>query len=355
MKFNHLLVKEIKINNIKINNSSKAFIVAEISSNHGGKLNNVFKSIDYLKRIGADAIKIQSYEADTITLNTKDKKFYIDDSSIWKGKYLYDLYKKAQTPFAWHKKIFDYAKSKKIVCFSSPFDKSSVDLLEKLNCPVYKIASPEIQDLDLISYVAQKKKPVIISTGIANEKDIQLAVKECLLAKNNKIILLNCISSYPTKLSEVNLNYISVLKKFSNIVGFSDHTLDDMAALGSISLGAKVIEKHFIISKNIKSPDNKFTKNKRQFKNYIKKIRKMEFALGKTQVDKKKILKNKLKTITRSLFYIKDLKKGDKIQYNSIKSFRPGIGVSPNLIKKVLGKKLKYNVKKYTAIKKKHF
>lgn len=158
MNYNNLIAEKINLKNFKITRNSSTFIVGEISANHGGNLKNVFKSIDFLKKIGADAIKIQSYEASTITINSRDKAFYIDDKSIWKGRYLFDLYKKAQTPFSWHKKIFDYAKRKKLICFSSPFDKSSVDLLEKLDCPIYKVASAEIQDLDLINYIARKKK-----------------------------------------------------------------------------------------------------------------------------------------------------------------------------------------------------
>tara|TARA_B100000965_G_scaffold406763_1_gene448217 strand:- start:604 stop:1671 length:1068 start_codon:yes stop_codon:yes gene_type:complete len=355
MNFNKLLAKKLKLQNFQIDNSSKTFIVAEISANHGGSIKNIFKSIDYLKKIGVNAIKIQSYEASTITLNTKDKNFYIDDNSIWKGKYLFELYKEAQTPFSWHKKIFNYAQKKKLICFSSPFDKSSVDLLSKLKCPIYKVASPEIQDLDLINYIAKKNKPIIISTGIADIRDIKDAVKECLKAKNNKIILLNCISSYPTKLNEVNVKYINVLKNFSNIVGFSDHTINPLAAIGSVCLGAKVIEKHFILDKKIRSPDSKFSMDKKEFKNYVKKIRSTEIMLGNENINKKKILKGRLKTITRSLFYTENLAKGQTINYKSVKSFRPGIGIKPNLIKTIIGKKLKKNVKKFTPIKKKHF
>lgn len=354
MNYKKYLAKKINLKNFKIHELSKTFIVAEISANHGGNIKNIFKSIDFIKKIGADAIKIQSYEASTITLNSKTKNFFINDKSIWKGRYLFDLYKKAQTPFSWHKQIFEYAKKKKLICFSSPFDKSSVNLLEKLKCPIYKIASPEIQDLDLINYVAKKKKPIIISTGIADIKDIQEAIQTCLKAKNDKIILLNCISSYPTKLDEVNVKYINTLKKFSNIVGFSDHTTNSLAAVSSVCLGAKMIEKHFILDNKIKSPDNEFSMNKNEFEKYVKTIRETEIILGKEKIDKKKILKGRLKTITRSLFYIKDLKKGDVLNKDNVRSFRPGIGVKPNLLNVFIGKKLKQNVKKFSPLKKKH-
>tara|TARA_B100000282_G_C31691967_1_gene471945 strand:- start:149 stop:1216 length:1068 start_codon:yes stop_codon:yes gene_type:complete len=354
MNYKNYLAKEVKIQNFKISKNSKTFIVAEISANHGGKIKNVFRSIDYLKKIGVNAVKIQSYEADTLTLNSKSKRFFINDKSIWKGKYLYDLYKSAQTPFSWHKRIFNYSKKKGIICFSSPFDKNSVNILEKLKCPAYKIASPEIQDLDLIGYIAKKRKPIIISTGIADIDDIELALKECKKNKNNKIILLNCISSYPARRHELNLNYINLLKNYTDLVGYSDHFIGDEASLISVGIGAKVIEKHFILNKNIKSPDRIFSMDRNEFRLFVKKIRETELALGTTKVNKKVLLRNKLKTITRSLFYLKDLKKNEKITKKNIKSFRPGIGISPNQINLILGKKLKKNVKKHSPVQKKH-
>ena len=208
----NLLKKKIKISNsLYISTNHKTFVVAEISANHIGRLEILKKTILKAKECGADAIKIQTYEADTITLNVKNKHFLIDDKSIWRGKYLYDLYKQAETPFKWHKEIFKFAKKNKIICFSAPFDETAVDLLEQLNCPIYKIASPEIEDIRLIRKVAKTKKPIIISTGIADEQNIKRAIKTCLKEKNNKIILLNCISSYPAKNFELNLNYINLL------------------------------------------------------------------------------------------------------------------------------------------------
>jgi len=339
----------------KISLNSKVFIIAELSGNHGMKLKNVFKAIDGAKEAGADAIKIQSYEPDTITINTKNKYFYINDQSLWKGRYLYDLYKSTFTPFSWHKKIFSYARKKGILCFSSPFDITAVDLLEKCNCPAYKIASPEIEDLELIDYISKKKKPIIISTGIATEKDIFLAIKTCLKNKNNNIILLNCISSYPAKNFELNLLYINLLKRYSKLVGYSDHCNDIQASLASVALGAKVIEKHFILNYKIKSHDKTFSIDKKDFKLFVNKIRDLELMMGSEIINKKKILKKKLKTITRSLFYLKDIKKNQKISRQDIKSVRPGLGVSPQILRKIVGKKIKFNVKKYTPIKKNQF
>lgn len=339
--------------NYQISETSKTFIVAEISGNHLGKIQNVFKSIDQIKKAGADAVKIQSYEPDTITVNSKNKNFFIKDKSIWKGQYLYDLYKKSYTPFSWHKRIFSYARSKKLLCFSSPFDLNSVKILEKNSCPIYKIASPEIQDLELIRSVAKTKKPIIISTGIADDRDITLAIKECLKYNNNKIILLNCISSYPAKATELNLRNILELKKFCPIVGFSDHSNGNLAAIGSVSLGAKILEKHFILNKKIKSADKKFSITSKDFFKFVNEIRLVEKMLGNKKVNKKKILKNKLTTITRSLFYNEDLKKGYKLKRDDILSIRPGLGISPQMLNRILGKKLKRNVKKNNPVQKK--
>jgi len=355
MKFYKNINTNIKLDRFILTKNSKTFIVAELSGNHEGKISKVFKAIDLIKKSGADAIKIQSYEPHTITINEKNKYFYINDNSIWKGKYLYELYQKSYTPFSWHKRIFQYAKRKKLICFSAPFDKSSVDLLESINCPFYKIASPEITDLNLIDYVSKKKKPIIISTGIAEDYDILLAIKQCLKNNNKKIILLNCISSYPTKDKEVNINNIKHLKKIVPIVGFSDHTQDELASIVAVSVGAKIIEKHFMISEKTVSPDKEFSLSYHKFKKMIENIRRVEVQNGKENPNKKEIIKNKLKTITRSLFYMEDLKKGSKINKKNIKSFRPGVGLSPQNYFSLIGKKIKRNVKKHTPVQKKDF
>jgi len=340
------LSKRININkDISISNFEKTFIVAEISANHDGKLNLLKKTMIAAKKAGADAIKIQTYQADTMTLNVKNKHFLIDDNSIWKGRNLHTLYKKAETPFKWHKEIFLFAKKNKILCFSAPFDETAVDLLKKFNCPIYKIASPEIEDLRLITKVAKTKKPMIISTGIASEKNVEDAIKICLKYNNYKIILLNCISSYPAKDYELNLAHINKLKKYSHIVGFSDHSGSDLASITSVAMGAKVIEKHFILNKKINSPDKTFSYDPKQFKSLVKKIRTIEEMIGNENVNKKKILKGKLKTITRSIFYSSNIKKGEKISEHNIKSVRPGTGLSLSYFDKILGKKLLKNVK----------
>ena len=288
---------------------------------------------------------MQTYQANTITLNVNNKHFLINDKSIWKGQQLYDLYKKAETPFKWHNKIFSFAKKNNIFCFSAPFDLTAVDLLEKLNCPIYKIASPEIEDLRLIEKVAKTKKPIIISTGVANENDIKKALRVCIKFKNYNVILLNCISSYPAKNSELNLRYINILKKYCPIVGYSDHSNSDLASIISVANGAKVIEKHFILNKEIKSPDKTFSYNPKELKSLVQKIRNTEIMLGNELINKKKIIKGKLKTVTRSIFFSEDIKKGDRININNIKSVRPGTGLPLYYFNKILGKKVKKNCK----------
>ena len=337
---------KIKLSNkFTISNSSKCFIVAEISANHSGNLNILKRTMLAAKKAGANAVKIQTYEAETMTLNAKNKHFLINDKSIWKGQQLYNLYKKAETPFKWHKEIFSFAKKNDIFCFSAPFDLSAVELLEKLNCPIYKVASPEIEDLQLIEKIAKTKKPLIISTGIANENDIRKAIQVCIKSNNYNIVLLNCISSYPAKKIELNLKYINILKKFSPIVGYSDHSNSDLASIISVANGAKVIEKHFILNKKIKSPDSSFSHDPIQLKNLIKKIRDTEIMMGSEKINKRKIISNKLKTVSRSIFYSNDIKKGKKITLTNIKSVRPGTGLSLSYFKKILGKKVKKNCK----------
>jgi len=337
---------KIKVSqNLTISNQHKCFIVAEISANHSGSLDILKKTILKAKQVGANAVKIQTYEAHTMTLNANNKHFLIDDKSIWRGKRLYELYKKAETPFKWHREIFKFAKKNKIICFSAPFDISGVELLEKINCPIYKVASPEIEDLRLIEKIAKTKKPVIISTGIADINNIRKAMNICKKSGNYNIILLNCISSYPAKNFELNLKYINVLKKFCPIVGYSDHSNSDLASIISVAKGAKVIEKHFILNKKIKSPDKSFSYDPLQLKNLIKNIREVEIMLGSETVDKKKIIKKKLKTVSRSIFFSNDITKGEKISLTNIQSVRPGTGLNLSYFKKILGKKVKKNCK----------
>ena len=350
----NLLKKKIKISNsLYISTNHKTFVVAEISANHVGSLEILKKTILKAKESGADAIKIQTYEADTITLNVKNKHFLIDDKSIWRGKYLYDLYKQAETPFKWHKEIFKFAKKNKIICFSAPFDETAVDLLEQLNCPIYKIASPEIEDIRLIRKVAKTKKPIIISTGIADEQNIKRAIKTCLKEKNNKIILLNCISSYPAKNFELNLNYINELKKFCPIVGYSDHSNSNLASIISVSKGAKVIEKHFMLSKKIKSPDSSFSCDPNELKSIVEHIRRIEKIKGKKEIKPTSDEIKKRNLIHRTIIAKKEILHGDMITESNISLMRSNnnsLGLNPKYYYKILGKKVKKNISKYEKI-----
>lgn len=317
------------------------FIIAELSANHNGSLQNALDTIKAAKEIGANAIKLQTYTADTITLNCKKDDFKISQDTLWDGKYLYDLYQEAYTPWEWHKQLFDYAKELGIIIFSSPFDKSAVDLLESLDAPAYKIASFEITDYELIEYAASKMKPIIISTGIATIDEIQDAVDICRRVGNNDIVLLKCTSAYPAPLEEANLLTIpNLAQTFDVVSGFSDHTIGSTAPIVATTLGAKVIEKHFILDKSIGGPDSEFSMEKAEFEQMIKDIRNTEKLLGKIDyslTEKRK----KSRTFSRSLYVSKDIKKDEIFTEENIRSVRPGLGLHPKYLKDILGKKAK--------------
>lgn len=317
------------------------FIIAELSANHNGSLQNALDTIKAAKEIGANAIKLQTYTADTITLNCKKDDFKISQDTLWDGKYLYDLYQEAYTPWEWHKQLFDYAKELGIIIFSSPFDKSAVDLLESLDAPAYKIASFEITDYELIEYAASKMKPIIISTGIATIDEIQDAVDICRRVGNNDIVLLKCTSAYPAPLEEANLLTIPNLAQTFNVIsGFSDHTIGSTAPIVATTLGAKVIEKHFILDKSIGGPDSEFSMEKAEFEQMIKDIRNTEKLLGKVDyslTEKRK----KSRTFSRSLYVSKDIKKDEIFTEENIRSVRPGLGLHPKYLNDILGKKAK--------------
>jgi len=317
------------------------FIIAELSANHNGSLQNALDSIKAAKEIGANAVKLQTYRADTITLDCKRDDFKISQGTLWDGKYLYDLYQEAYTPWEWHKELFDYAKELGIIIFSSPFDKSAVDLLESLDAPAYKIASFEITDYELIRYVASKMKPIIISTGIATIDEIQDAVDICKDVGNNDIVLLKCTSAYPAPLNEANLLTIpNLAQTFGVISGFSDHTIGATAPIVATTLGAKVIEKHFILDRSIGGADAEFSMQKDEFEQMIKEVRNAEKLLGK--VDYKLTDKRKSsRTFSRSLYVSKDIKKGELFTEDNIKSVRPGLGLHPKYLNDILGKEAK--------------
>jgi len=342
---------KMKIQNKIINNNNPVFIIAELSANHNQDINIAIETIRAAKKIGVDAIKLQTYTADTITIDCDNKYFQINQGTIWDGTTLYELYKKAYTPWAWHEKLFQVAKEEGIICFSSPFDKTAVDFLEKFNVPAYKIASPEITDIPLIKYIAQKNKPIILSTGIAKKEDIDLAIKTCKDSGNNEIILLKCTSAYPTPMNEVNLLTMrDYKKKYEVIIGLSDHSLGIELPVAAVALGARVIEKHFILDKAIGGPDASFSLDFEEFSNMVKAIRNIEKALGKVtyELTEKTI---KTREHCRSLFIVEDIKKGEKITKDNVKSIRPGYGLHPKYSEEILGKSVNQDLKRGTPLK----
>ena len=313
------------------------YIIAELSANHNGSLQNALDTIKAAKEVGADAIKLQTYTADTITLNSDKPEFMANSEGLWAGTRLYDLYKKAYTPWKWHEELFNYAREIGIDIFSSPFDKSAVDFLEQFNPSAYKIASFEITDYELIRYTASKQKPIIISTGIATKEEIEDAVAICKKEGNDDIILLKCTSAYPAPLDEANLIMIEdIAKTFGVVSGFSDHTLGITAPIVAVALGAKVIEKHFILDKSIGGPDAEFSLDRGEFSQMVLAVRDAEKLLGKVDYSMSE-KKQKSRQFSRSLYVAKDIKKGEIFTDVNIRSVRPGFGLHPKYLKDVLG------------------
>ena len=322
-----------------------------MSGNHNGSLKKALEIVKEASKAGADAIKLQTYTAETITINSKSRDFIIHDKkSLWKKERLYNLYKKAHTPWSWHKKIYDLAKKLNLVCFSSPFDETAVDFLEKLNTPFYKIASFEITHLPLIKKVALTKKPMIISTGLASKKEIKEAIK---IAKKNgcpQIILLKCTSAYPADITDTNILTIKDLKKsFKCEVGFSDHTLGIGAPLAAISHGAKIIEKHFTISKSDKGVDSAFSMDVKELSSLVTEAKRAYLSLGKVNY-KLSSSEKKSKIFRRSIYAKRNIKKGEIFTSDNVKVVRPSYGLSPKYYFKLLGKRSKRQIKKATRI-----
>jgi len=335
-----------KIGNKIIGGTEPVFIIAELSANHNGSLQNALNTIKAAKRAGADCIKLQTYTADTITIDSKKDDFKLKNGSIWDDKYFYELYQEAYTPWDWHKILFEAAANEGLICFSSPFDFSAVDLLEDLDAPAYKIASFEITDIPLIEYVASKLKPIIISTGIAEIEDIELAIAACKRAGNNNISLLKCTSSYPAPIEEANLIMVKDLaERFNVIPGLSDHTIGSTAPVVATIMGAKIIEKHFIIDRSIGGPDASFSMNEQEFTEMVKAVREAEKAIGVvdyTLTDKQK----KGREFCRSLYVVQDIKAGEKITPENIRSIRPGYGLHPKFYNEILGKTVNKNIER---------
>ena len=324
----------------------KVMIVAELSANHGGSLQTALETVRAAKRAGADAVKLQTYTADTLTLECDAPDFIINNGSIWDGCRYYDLYKEAYTPWEWHKPLFELAKNEGLQCFSTPFDKTAVDFLESLGNPIYKIASFEITDIPLIEYAARKMKPMVISTGIATMEDIELAIETCRSVGNNDITLLKCTSSYPAPIEEANLCMIKDFsERFHVKAGLSDHTLGSVAPVVATSLGAVMIEKHFIINREIGGPDSSFSMEESEFTQMVRDVRMAEAAVGKVSYE---LTEKQMsgRCFARSLYVAENMKAGDIITEANVRSVRPGYGLHPKYLTEILGKRVKKDLSK---------
>lgn len=317
----------------------KTFIVAEMSGNHGGKLENALKTVHAVKATGADAIKLQTYTADTITLNCDADDFVVKGTALWDNQRLYDLYCEAYTPWEWHKAIFEEAKRIGLICFSTPFDETAVDLLESLGNPIYKVASPEITDINLIRLMASKGKPIVISTGTALVEDIELAIQTCQEVGNNDITILKCTTEYPAPIEAANLRtMVDMGKRFGVKVGLSDHTMGADVPIAAVALGATMIEKHFIIERSIGGPDAAFSMEQNDFTAMVSSIRNVEKAIGNDVYYETDPTKIKGREYNRSLYVAENVKAGDIITEKNVRSVRPGYGLHPKYLKDILGK-----------------
>lgn len=341
--------KKITINNRDIGTDFPPYVIAELSANHNGRLETALKIIEEAKRCGADAIKLQTYSADTITLNSQNEEFMIH-GGLWDGQSLYELYQKAQMPWEWHKPLFDHARALDITIFSSPFDRTAVDLLEDLNAPAYKIASFEAVDLPLIKYVASTGKPMIISTGMADKEEIGEAIQAAYDGGCKELVVLHCVSGYPAPAEDYNLlTMVDMAKSFNVPVGLSDHTLDNTTAITSVALGACLIEKHFTLDRNGGGPDDSFSLEPKELQQLCQGAKTAWQALGRVDYGRKSSEQGNAQ-FRRSLYFVKDLKAGDVIDESSIRSVRPGFGLPPKFYDEILGKKVTQNISLNTPV-----
>ena len=335
----------LSINNRKISENDPPYIIAELSANHNGNIGNAFKIIDAAKAAGADAVKLQTYRPDTITLDHNSSDFKIE-GGLWGGQTLYQLYESAYMPWEWHAPLFDYAKKIEITIFSSPFDHTAVDLLEDLNAPAYKIASFEAIDLPLIKYVAATGKPMIISTGMANQEEIQEAIDAAKEGGCSQIALLHCVSGYPAPAADYNLKTIpDMIKRFGLVTGLSDHTIDNTTAITSVALGASIIEKHVTLDRKGGGPDDSFSLEPSELKALCTDTKTASKALGKIDYTQKESEQENVK-FRRSLYFVKDIKKGEIITADHVKSIRPGFGLKPKYLDQIIGKRISQDIKR---------
>jgi len=338
----------MKINNRNIGVDYLPYIIAELSANHNGSMETALEIIKQAKLCGADAVKLQTYKADTITLNSQNEEFMIH-GGLWDGQSLYELYEKAHLPWDWHKPLFEYARKLDITIFSSPFDKTAVDLLEDLNTPAYKIASFEAVDLPLIKYVASTGKPMIISTGMADAEEIQEAINAAREGGCKELAILHCVSGYPAPSEDYNLRTIpDMMSRFGLVTGLSDHTLDNTTAITSVALGASIIEKHFTLDRNGGGPDDSFSLEPADLAALCRDSKTAWQALGQVDYGRKASEQGNIQ-FRRSLYFVKDLKVGDIITEDAVRSVRPGFGLAPKFLDEIIGKKVKIDINKNTA------
>ena len=339
----------IKIAGRPIGTEHPPYIIAELSANHNGKFETALRIIDEAKKAGADAVKLQTYKPDTITLNCDNEEFRIH-GGLWDGRTLFDLYEEAHMPWDWHKPLFAHARKLGITIFSSPFDNTAVDLLEDLNAPAYKIASFEAVDLPLIKYVASTGKPMIISTGMADAEEIQEAIEAAQDGGCKELAILHCVSGYPAPAEDYNLRTISdMIERFELVTGLSDHTLDNTTAIASVVLGARIIEKHFTLDRKGGGPDDSFSLEPAELAELCQCAKTAWSALGSINYGRKSSELGNVK-FRRSLYFVKDLKAGDVITADAVRSVRPGFGLAPKHLKSIIGRCVKCDVSRHTPV-----
>jgi N-acetylneuraminate synthase len=337
----------MKINNRLIGEQNPPYIIAEMSANHNGDINNAYKIIDMAKATGADAVKLQTYKPDTITMDMYTPEFMIE-GGLWDGQSLYELYESAFMPWEWHKPLFEYAQKIGITIFSSPFDNTAVDLLEDLNAPAYKIASFEAVDLPLIKYVAQTGKPMIISTGMADAEEIQEAIEAAKEGGCKELAILHCVSGYPAPAEDYNLRtLVDMQQRFGLVTGLSDHTIDNTTAITSVALGVSIIEKHVTLDRNGGGPDDSFSLEESGLKELCEGAKVAWQSLGRVDYGQKSSEQGSVK-FRRSLYFVKDIQKGEVITKDHLKSIRPGFGLKPKYYEQALGKVAKFDIKRGT-------
>lgn len=334
----------MKIANTSINKNSAPYIVAELSANHGGEIDVAKRTIAMAKRAGANAVKLQTYTPDTMTLKSEREDFHISEG-LWQGYQLYDLYAQAHTPYEWHKPLFDYANDIGITIFSTPFDESAIELLQSLNAPAYKVASFEVLDLPLLEAIASTGKPVILSTGLANETEINEAVETLKSNGTNDLIILHCISSYPAPTDQANVRTIQLIQQQwpDAIVGLSDHTMTNSAAVAAVALGARFIEKHVILDRNMGGPDSSFSLEENQLSELVTSCQEAYLSLGKASFELKAAEQGNLK-FRRSLYIAENLKAGDVLTQKNLRRIRPGYGLNPRYYHQLLGKRVTQDI-----------